>query len=274
MSNERGTLPAVFSFLLWFMSGSVRKPHLLKRRLLHDQPKNERLPQTTHFSVRRALVFLIVLSPILLLVSALETLDPAEKLQQATGVDVQNLPQGADEIRTQYLKREWATLFKQNKYLGPPITVIDVSLTFLSPLFAIILGVPYAFSWLFTFALLLWLILFVLLFPVTSALFERKLLGALAATIIASLAGTAGGIKKAADLLATIITQRWLAWISFILALIILAIASLLGKNFKKLIKKEKESAAKEQEKHDRAILHKEAEIAREDLDSRRDGKD
>ncbi len=209
---------------------------------------------------------LLLASPFAL---AAELFDPAEKFEGSFGVNPEKIPASSDEIRASYLKQEWSGFLKENKYLGPPTRVADAILTFLNPVFKLVLGVPYVLSWLFIFALLCWFTLFYFVYPPMSAMLQSKPLAILSATIIASLAGLSGVIRRAADMLNTIVTERWLLYVSLLLALLIAFILHLVGKNIKAAIKQAKESSAKEQEKQDRAVLHVDAEAAKKDLESR-----
>lgn len=218
----------------------------------------------------RVLVSLLALSALLLLpfVLATELFDPAEQLEKETGIDINNIPTDPETIKKNYLKQEWSSFLNENKYLGPPTRVIDAILTFLDPFFKIILGVPYSLSWLFIFALLCWFALFYFAHPPMSEFIESKPLSILSAAIVASIVGTTGVIRRAADMLNTVITERWLLYLSLFLTLIIGVILHLLGKHIKTMIKQNKEAAAKEQEKHDRTVLHVDAKVAEKELDS------
>lgn len=183
--------------------------------------------------------------------------------------NVQKLQGVADEdTRTEYLKQQWGELLVKAKFIGPIIKVLDAFMTAMSPFFKIVLGVPYTMSWLFIFALLIWIGLFFLLKPISSELTGKGIYGAGISFAIVSLIGLSGVIKQAADLLSTIITQTWMLWLAFFLAIIYVLIFDKIGKAIKAKIKKSKENEAKEQTKQDQEIIHKDADIAKKELDS------
>ena len=81
--------------------------------------------------------------------------------------------------------------------------------------------------------------------------------------------GISGVIAKATEILGIIITQRWIAWLSFILAIVIIVISQKVGNSLKKTLDKGKEQGAKDQLDQDRKIIHTDAKIAKKDIDSR-----
>lgn len=216
---------------------------------------------------------LLLLAPFFSFVDA-QGSDPSAAVKDVVGFDPSKLPnpENIDDIKTEYMKKEWYLILKDKPVIGPIIIVFNKVLTALSPAFVKILGVGYSFSWAFIFAVCFWLALFLLLTPITSQLFGSTPLGILGGFILASLVGLTGVIRKAVDTMVFAITNWWIATASLIVAIIILVICPMLGKEIKKYIAQQKEAAAKEKTARDRALLATDADIAKKDLDGYKQG--
>lgn len=148
---------------------------------------------------------------------------------------------------------------------------IQPAMEHLNPFFKLILGAEYSFSYAFVFAVIIWLILFFIIFPIASGLFGKWYLGLIAGFAIVSLIGLSGVIKKAADMITTMITTWWLALIALIVAVVIGVLLYFFSSSFKDYINKQKEQEKKDKEKQDREVLHTSAEIEKEKLESYKD---
>jgi len=197
-----------------------------------------------------------------------ENINPDDPL--GVGINPEQIPQSPEEWQnksTSYLKQEWLNILGNSKYgwifLGIRDTLIKLDF-FWNP----VLGVNYSFSWIFIFALAIWFILFFIIYDVVVFISNKKLIRIIAAFCIASLIGTAGVIKKASDLLSLVITNTWIAWVSLVIAVLIMVLLVELSGGLKAYVEKGKEKNAKEQQDKDRQVLHVEAEVAKEELDS------
>ncbi len=197
-----------------------------------------------------------------------ETMNPDDPL--GTGFNPETLPQTPEEWKnksTDYLKSEWVKILGNSKYgwifLGIRDTLIKLNF-FWKP----VLGMEYSLSWLFIFALALWLILFFIISDLVIFISDKSIIRGVAAFCITSLAGTSGIIKKGADMLSFIITNTWLAWLALIIAILIMFLIIRLGGGLKESMKNAKEKQAQETLEKDRAVIHTEAKVAGKQLDA------
>ncbi|MBS3090872.1 hypothetical protein J4217_00295 [Candidatus Pacearchaeota archaeon] len=196
-----------------------------------------------------------------------ETVDDA--IQTQTGFNPENIPNptNIEDIKTKYLQREWNQIIDKNAIAEP----IQRFLISINPFLKAVLGVEYALSWAFFFAIVIWISLFVFLQPIAEVLFKGKLFGILGAFIVASLIGLSGTIKRAVDMLTFVINNTWILWISVVVAIVITIILHRLGISFEQKIKQSKEAATKEQAERDRQILRTDAKVTKKDLESYKD---
>lgn len=191
---------------------------------------------------------------------------PDDIIQSQIGINPGNIPSSPEEaknITTSYLQKEWGKILEKNPVAGP----IHRFLLAISPAFKAILGVEYALSWAFVFAICIWLFLFVILYPVASQIFSSTPAGLLAAFIISSLVGLAGVIKRAVDMLTFAINNTWIAWLSLLIAIIAIMIASYFGKEIKQYLKNQKEQEAKEKTNQDREVISANAKVSKKELE-------
>jgi ABC-type multidrug transport system fused ATPase/permease subunit len=176
-----------------------------------------------------------------------------------------------EEQRTEYLKKEWAGILGKSESFGPTIRAFDSFFTGINPFTRLILGIEYSLGWAFIFAVLTWIVLFVLLYDPLRLVFGRKLFGFVGAFAIASLIGLAGIIKRFVDLLESPVTGKFSVAILFFIYLVaVVVIKTSVGGVWKWFIKKFRKDTVEEQEKKDRAVLHLGAEKVRREL---KDGK-
>lgn len=210
------------------------------------------------------IIFLFIFNPLTFVLAQDEIPSGAlpfspEKVEQTT-----------EQIKTQnttYLKQEWKDMFADNKYLSPIVSVIDKITTFLNPFFKLILGVESSLSWVFIFAIGIWIILFFIIYQSANLIFDKKLFAIIAAFIIASLVGLSGAIKKAVDLLETAIKNPWIAIISLVITIIIIIIIIIFGGGLKKTLKKAKEKEAKRKLEENQKIIQTSADVERKKLE-------
>ena len=190
------------------------------------------------------------------------------------GLNPDNVPQTPEELQnksTNYLKGEWVKIL-ENKQFGWIVLGVRDSLIKLNFFWKPVLGMEYSLSWLFIFALAIWLILFFILSDLVVFFSDKKIVRGLIAFLITSIIGTSGVIKKAADLLSFVIKNTWIAWISLVIAILIMVLIVRLGGGLKVYLEKQKEVQAKDKLDQDRKIIDTEAKVAKKQLESYEDG--
>lgn len=168
------------------------------------------------------------------------------------------------DFRGEFIKGEW-TYFLNKTGSGKILIKIDESIKKTDPFWNLVLGANYSFSWGFWIALTIWFILFFIFLPPSEIFFGNKIYSIIGSFAITSLIGLSGVIRKATDLIGTIINNKWTAIIIFILSLLILVIA----KKTDQLWKNIKEREAKKREEQDRKILEAEAENIKDERTTR-----
>ncbi|MBX4212292.1 hypothetical protein KW787_02450 [Candidatus Pacearchaeota archaeon] len=218
------------------------------------------------------LIISIILISIIPAIHADVASDTKDKIDNTVG-NIQSPDQIAQE-KSDYLKGQWKVLLTQNSFFGPIIRGLDSLFGFFNPFFKAILGVEYSLSWGFVFALLIWTILFLFIYPPARALFNNQWFAIIGTFVIVSLVGISGVIKKAVDILSTMITNTWIAWLSLAITIIVGLIITKFGKNLKKIIEREREKSDKTQLRQDRDIIHTDAEVSKKKYESYREGSD
>ncbi len=173
---------------------------------------------------------------------------------------------GDKDARNEYLKQEWTKILEKTTIGKAIVWFGENILKPLNPFFKIVLGVEYSFSLAFIFAIIIWLILFVLISPAAIGMSNNIIIGLIISFCITCIIGLTGVIRKAVDFLNFAITNIWIAWISLLIAIMI---AVLLGKLTKQTIKGMKETSKKEQLERDKKIIHTEAKIEEEEFKKR-----
>jgi ABC-type multidrug transport system fused ATPase/permease subunit len=143
-----------------------------------------------------------------------------------------------------YLQKEWRKILEKDS-VGRGILLVSDFFKNFNPLFKIILGVEYSLSWIFVYAIIIWLTLFFSLSKSLEGVFENSLFSLGISFVAVSLIGVSGAIKQGVMFVSLIVDNVWIAWLGFFIALIIsLILVSLSGK-LKKIILREKEKSAK-----------------------------
>lgn len=177
----------------------------------------------------------------------------------------------AETDKTEYLKQEWEKILERSSFGRGLISASNFIETILGPMLKLILGVEYSLSWAFVFAVMIWFGFFWLFYPIFTGIFENKLLGIVAAFAVSSLVGIAGAIKFAVGILVTAITNLWLVGLSFVILLFLILIMRVLGFNFKKMIKAEKEAAENEKTSRASKTIQTHGKVSKRELDSYED---
>ncbi len=169
-----------------------------------------------------------------------------------------------EEQRKEYINQEWTKLWADNKFLAPVLFYTNKFFSFFNPLWSIIFGVEFSWSWFFILSLLIWAAIIILIYsPVKSLTNLGPVVTLIFSAVISSIMGWLGEIRKFVDFLAAIMSNKWVVWTAIIIAILLII---LYYKLFKKYGKNFKERTAREQQERDRAILHAEARATREVL--------
>jgi hypothetical protein len=178
----------------------------------------------------------------------------------------------AAQNKSDYLKQEWVKILEKNKILGPIFKVINSVFVFLSPFFKIVLGYD-SLSWGFIFAIAIWIALFFLISPAISQMIGSGLTGGLASFAIVSLVGLSGVIKKAVDMLNTVINNTWIFWVSLGVAILVVFIASIFGKQLKNWIKKMKKESEEAKTTEAQKTIQTTGKVAEKELETYEEGR-
>jgi uncharacterized membrane protein len=183
---------------------------------------------------------------------------PDELIKAQTGVDINKIdpnkvPSSPDEIKQtseSYLRQEWTKLLNKSAS-GRALLMIN---TILSPVFKLMVGFDYSLSWIFTIALFIWIVVFILISKVARNIFETKeWVGWIISAIIPTLAGQAGTIKSLSEMIAPIFTNPWIIVLAILVTVILLVLYSKImkrwGAQLKEAKKKEDESRREEKAK-------------------------
>jgi hypothetical protein len=163
-----------------------------------------------------------------------------------------------EEKKEQYIKQEWAKLFANNKYLGPPLYYTTNFFSYFNPLWKLIFGIEFSWSWLFIFCITLWIMLAsIIYFPLKEIMNTNQILSIIASIAIASLVGISGVIPRAAGTLTFAVKNIWIAIVSLAIAFFIVMLYSQLMKNFKKESEEEEFQRARETIKTEGKIAEK-----------------
>lgn len=135
-----------------------------------------------------------------------------------------------------YLKQEWTKILEQNE-VGKIILAFGEVLYSLNPIFKLIIGVEYSFSWYSIFAFLIWISFFVFFFELGRGVFQGKLIIVfILSFIITSFIGMGGAIRQIDDALASFVNDLFVATLILLLSIIILYLLSRFGYFSSKMI--------------------------------------
>jgi ABC-type multidrug transport system fused ATPase/permease subunit len=185
------------------------------------------------------------------------------------GINPEKIPQNPDQakdIGTKYLKQEWTKILEKTQ-TGRILLKVSDLLGSLNFFWKPVLGMEYSLSWLFIFAVAIWLILFFIIYGLLSAIFGNKISGIIGGFCVASLVGLSGVIKKAVDLLSFAIKNVWIAWLSLFIAIMIMFLIIHFSGGLKAYSQKQKEQAEKEKTERAQKIIQTKGEIVEEELE-------
>jgi len=218
-------------------------------------------------------LFTLVLS--ILIVSLLST----TTAQSPLGVDekIDQFEETRKQIESspsEYLKQKWSNIF-ENTFFGKAMKSTEQILTPFNPIFKTILGLEFAWSWLFILNLILWVFLIILIYRIFSifVLFSnwlRYLISILAIVLISAIGITTALSNLIIDLISkadSIISQTIIA----IAIIIILVALSVYSKYLEHVFSKTKEQQEKRKTKRTARQAKEIAKQTRQELESTRE---
>ncbi len=150
------------------------------------------------------------------------------------------------EQNKSFLAREWGIILSNNKYLGPVLFYTDKFFSLFNPLWEVMFGMKFSWSFAFFVGLGLWLlIIFVVYFP-GKEIFENRAFGVITGIVVATLTGTSGVIKGAILFASPFIKNIWYLAILIFIVCMIAYVYEEIFKLMKKQSEEEKLKRAKE----------------------------
>jgi hypothetical protein len=218
-------------------------------------------------------LFLLIIIAILIvnIIPVYAAIDPSNSNDPlGIGINPDSIPQNPNELKdvsATYLKQEWTKILEKTQ-TGRALLKVSDFLTSLNFFWKPVLGIEYSLSWIFIFAVTIWFILFYLVYGPLYAFFSKRIMAIIVAFAVTSLIGTAGVIKRAVVLLSTIINNTWIAWISFIVAVILIWIIIYLSGGLKTYISKQKEAEEKRKTEEAQEVIQIQGKVSKKELES------
>ncbi len=151
-----------------------------------------------------------------------------------------------EEQRTEYLKQEWTKILENNA-VGRGILYIGKIFQVLSPVFKLLIGIEFSFSWMFFLSLGAWTAILILIYNPIKNIFQVNPRIALSMSIIIpAIAAQFGTIQMIVGFFVPLLKNKWMIGTSILIAALLLYVYSLFMKKFGEVVK---ESQKKEDEK-------------------------
>ena len=158
------------------------------------------------------------------------------------------------EKRKEFLEQDWTKLFAKNKFLSPVLFYTNKVFTIFNPLWNIIFGVEFSWSWFFILSLILWIFIIILLYnPLKLAI--SPLISALISLVISSALGYFEIIKSIVNLLTSVLSNIWFT-AGFIIIIIVVSVF------YAQFFKSVKEKQEKSEEEFNRQKLKRDVKVA------------
>ena len=123
-----------------------------------------------------------------------------------------------------FLKQEWTNLFAENKVMGPIFFYTDMFFAFFNPLWNIIFGVPFSWSWAFFLTFSFWLFFIFILYDPMRGLTGNQVVGFFASLIIASLIGLSGAIRRSVEFFSVFTKNVFVLFLVFLLLFLLIVL--------------------------------------------------
>jgi len=159
-----------------------------------------------------------------------------------------------EEKRKEYLKQEWTKILAENKFFSPVLFYTEKFFSFFNPLWRIIFGTEFSWSWLFILSLIFWIFLIIIVYK-SSSIILSPLTSIIISISLSSLFGLLGVFQQIINLLTPLISNIWFVLIFIVVLIVILVLYVQASKKFK-------ENKEKNQEKLNREKLKGDARVA------------
>lgn len=193
-----------------------------------------------------ALIFSILLSNF---IQAQEVPPEFEQIQNVT----EQLSE--KETRNQYLKQEWTKILEKT-IIGKIVLYISDLFKITSPVWKLLIGIPYTLSWLFFISLFIWVFIVFIIYKAIKEPFQFPWWASLGiAIIIPTLGAQTGIIQQIITTLSPspIFKNKWTILIAIALFIVLLYLYNIFmkkwGKHFAAIIKKEQEALREQKAK-------------------------
>jgi len=158
------------------------------------------------------------------------------------------------EKRKEFLEQDWTKLFAENKFLSPILFYTNKVFTIFNPLWNIIFGVEFSWSWFFILSLSLWVFLIIIIYnPLRLSI--STLISVISSIIISSALGFFKVISWTVTQLTSLLSNIWFT-LGFLILLIIISMF------YMQLFKNMKEKQEKSEEQFNRQKLKRDVKIA------------
>jgi predicted membrane protein len=189
-----------------------------------------------------ALVLIAILVPILIknltgkAIGEINYNNPEDPL--GIGINPENIPQtpeDAKEISKEYLRKNWALLLQDSTHpLGKALWTANKALIALSPVFRLLIGMEYSFSWMFFLSLVIVITIMAIIYKTLKEALEFKSWVSLGiAVIVPALGVQTGFLQKILDYFSPTLTNFWIRTIFIFFLILILIIYSDIIKQIK-----------------------------------------
>jgi hypothetical protein len=163
---------------------------------------------------KELLIFSLLLFLVINLTIAAEVSDITDSETLNNLRDAKKTLENPDEIKEKYLQKEWTKIFRESPYLS--------WIYKLNPIFRFLFGYEFALSWAFVTAMLIWLIIFAIYYPLMKQIFHNfaSSLGiAIAISVITAQIAVPLIVEKLSEIIKSSAHNVWT--IIFLVALII-----------------------------------------------------
>jgi len=170
------------------------------------------------------------------------------------GANFEKIPQNPDdakELSTNYLKQEWTKILnKTENPVGKVLWTTNNILHSLSPVFKLLVGIEYSFSWLFWLSFFVWAAIVIVIYRALKEPLQFKWWISLSISIIIVALGAQSGIISKLVLFASpLLDNVWMIWVSIIIGCVLLYAYSIVMKQIGVKTKKRQEDEDKERRK-------------------------
>lgn len=200
------------------------------------------------------IILLVIAATILIKNYTGRAIDPSNTEDPlGIGLNPDNIPQtpeDAAQVSKDYLKKEWVKVLNNTDHpLGKALWATHRGLVFLSPVFKVLVGIEYSFSWLFLLTLVIWVTLVTFFYRILSVFstFSKWASFAISLCVIVIISAMRIPLTLSNKIIDAInLLTSWPIRLALIIALIIgLILISTFSKQCESLVKKWKENRKK-----------------------------